>query len=124
MSQGRLSQNGAVVTNPDHRLSSGDTVQLDGRSILWEEKYLQLHRYLKCHKPRGVVCTTDRHVEHNILDAMKMETILGLSTDIINSPLVLGSIDNTSTNSVNGIDVDLCGPITITSSVPNWQTRC
>ena len=35
-----------------------------------------------------------------------METILGLSTDIINSPLVLGSIDNASTNSVNGIDVD------------------
>mmetsp|Transcript_20162 Transcript_20162/g.43800 ORF Transcript_20162/g.43800 Transcript_20162/m.43800 type:complete len:353 (-) Transcript_20162:49-1107(-) len=98
ISQGRLNRNGAVVTNPDHLLSSGDTVQLDGRLILWEEKDLQPHRYLKYHKPRGVVCTTDRRVKHNILD--EMET----STEII-GPLVLGSVADAST-SENGNDME------------------
>ena len=74
ISQGRLSQNGVVVSNPDHLLLSGDTVQLDGNFILWEEKDLPPHRYVKYHKPRGVVCTTDRRVKNNILDAIESTT--------------------------------------------------
>lgn len=74
ISQGRLSQNGVVVSNPDHLLLSGDTVQLDGNFILWEEKDLPSHRYVKYHKPRGVVCTTDRRVKNNILDAIESTT--------------------------------------------------
>lgn len=99
--QGRLSRNGAVVTNPDHRLSSGDTVHLDGILILWEEKDLQPHRYLKYHKPRGVVCTTDRRVENNILD--EVETTLGSSMGS-SSPLLPGSVDDVSASSANGDD--------------------
>ena len=74
ISQGRLSQNGVVVSNPDHLLLSGDTVQLDGIFISWEEKDLPSHRYVKYHKPRGVVCTTDRRVKNNILDAIESTT--------------------------------------------------
>lgn len=78
ISQGRLSRNGVFVTNPDDRLCLGDTVKLDGTLILWEEKDLQPHRYLKYNKPLGVICTTDRRIERNILS--EVETSLGSSS--------------------------------------------
>lgn len=69
--KGRLSVNDVVVSSPDERLKAGDEVRLDGALQVWEEADLPQHRYVKYHKPRGVVCTTDRRVKGNILDALE-----------------------------------------------------
>ena len=71
ISQGRITRNGILVTNPDARLAAGDTVQLDEQAILWEEEDQQPHRYLKYNKPRGIVTTTDQRIQNNIMDEMK-----------------------------------------------------
>jgi len=81
ISQGRLSVNYEVVSNPDDRLQPGDVVTLDGTVAPWEESDLPRHRYIKFHKPRGVVCTTDRRVEGNILDALESAEILSNVSD-------------------------------------------
>jgi 23S rRNA pseudouridine2604 synthase len=67
---GRLLVNGITATNPNTRLLFGDEVQFDGIMIEWEEGEIEPHRYMKYNKPAGVVCTTDRRVPHNIMDAL------------------------------------------------------
>ena len=76
---GRVAING-VVAEAGARLTRGDTVYLDGQPVDWErlnpEAALDAagsastFAYVKYWKPRGVVCTTDRRQEANILDAL------------------------------------------------------
>lgn len=69
--EGRLLVNGVAATSTDARLGSGDSIELDGRRILWEDRDLGSHRYLKYHKPRGVECTTSQSVANNIIAALE-----------------------------------------------------
>lgn len=85
ISNGRLSRNGKVASNPDDRLSVGDIVRLDDQVIMWEEKDLPSHRYLKYHKPRGVLCTTDRRAERNIVDEVETSILRNSNINNINN---------------------------------------
>ena len=91
--EGRLVVNGAVATNPDSRLSPGDRVEFDGRSIAWEEEDLGPHLYLKFHKPAKVVTTNDARVENNIIDAMAGYDASGASRRVY----PIGRLDSDST---------------------------
>ncbi len=66
--QGRVTINGKVP-EMGTKISEGDIVQVDGRSISEsQEKPV----YLAFNKPIGIVCTTDTHVEKdNIIDFIK-----------------------------------------------------
>ena len=76
---GRVTING-VVAETGARLTRGDTVHLDGQQVDWERlnpepasnaaASASTFAYVKYWKPRGVVCTTDRRQEANILDAL------------------------------------------------------
>lgn len=61
--QGRVTING-VIAKKGNRVSPGDTVELDGKNLRQKEKPL----YIAFHKPVGITCTTERHVEGNIID--------------------------------------------------------
>ena len=53
IAEGRVSVNGAVVTEPGSRVSPGDLVQVDGRRLPGIPQRL----YLALNKPRGYVCS-------------------------------------------------------------------
>lgn len=81
---GRVTINGEPPEGKGDRVIPGkDRVELDGVPIDWEQlavpqNYNQNQRqqqqqqyvYLKYWKPRGVVCTTDRRMDGNIIDAL------------------------------------------------------
>ena len=73
VAEGRVLVNGVAVS-AGHMVSSGDEVLLDGERIDWErlnapgDPAAAQFFYLKLHKPRGVVCTTDRNDAANIID--------------------------------------------------------
>jgi 23S rRNA pseudouridine2604 synthase len=97
--QGRLSVNGRIVTCSDDRLAPGDQVEKDGVLVDWEQ--LVPHVYLKYNKPVGIVCTTDRRIKSNILDAL--EQAIGSDDDNQMSPSLfprlfpIGRLDAEST---------------------------
>lgn len=59
----------------------GDLVTLDGRAVKWEALNVMPNQpasapppqftYIKYYKPEGVVCTTDRRIAGNIVDAVR-----------------------------------------------------
>ena len=75
--QGRVSVNG-VVASLGTRVFPGDEVALDGQLVDWQYlavidptvKAEEQFCYIKYWKPPGVVCTTDRRVRNNIIDAI------------------------------------------------------
>lgn len=94
MVEGRLLVNGIAATNPDARLRLGDKVQFDGETVSWEEDKIEPHRYLKYNKPAGVVCTTDRRVPHNIMDALQSS---GSNNNATRRVYPIGRLDAAST---------------------------
>ena len=74
----RLIEEGKVVINgkiPEKgtKVEEGDQVKVDGQRI--EKSTKQKNIYLAFNKPVGIVCTTDRRVEHdNIIDFIKYPT--------------------------------------------------
>jgi 23S rRNA pseudouridine2604 synthase len=60
---GRVSVNGAVAVLGT-QVESADTVSIDGKPIGAAKK----HVYIALNKPPGITCTTERHVEGNIVD--------------------------------------------------------
>ena len=60
---GRVHINGRVAKKGE-RVQPGDRVTVDGRPVSGAGEKL----YLALYKPRGIVCTTDRRVSHNITD--------------------------------------------------------
>lgn len=62
--EGRLCINGVVATL-GNRVFQGDSVTLDGKPLASED---EKPVYILLNKPRGITCTTERHIPDNILD--------------------------------------------------------
>ena len=60
---GRVSVNGNIAALGT-KVEDGDEVALDGRPVGWKPERV----YIALHKPRGIECTTNRTVAHNIID--------------------------------------------------------
>ena len=76
ITSGRVTVNGASVAEaPGVRVTSEDRIELDGERIhsplLFQETQ---YEYIKYWKPVGVICTTDRKIPGNILDALESST--------------------------------------------------
>lgn len=98
----RLLINGHAATNPEARLKVGDEVLFDGNLIAWNpanKEQQQPHEYIKYYKPRGVVCTTDRRVSNNILDALEASSSSSGSSKLSESRRIypIGRLDAEST---------------------------
>lgn len=65
--QGKVTLNGRVGVLGD-KVASHDEVKVGGRSIGADKKP---EIYLAFHKPVGITCTTERHIEGNIIDYIK-----------------------------------------------------
>lgn len=60
---GRVTLNGQVATLGT-KVEGGDTVCVDGRPVGQPTQ----HVYIALNKPGGITCTTERHIEGNIVD--------------------------------------------------------
>ena len=63
---GRVRVNGVAATLGT-QVEAGDAVELDGRPVAPRNEFT----YIALNKPVGVTCTTERHVEGNIIDFVK-----------------------------------------------------
>jgi 23S rRNA pseudouridine2604 synthase len=61
--QGRVRVNGAIATLGT-QVGEGDRVEVDGKPLEPQAKSV----YIALNKPVGITCTTERHVEGNIID--------------------------------------------------------
>lgn len=61
--QGRVTINGAAATLGT-QVEEGDHVEVDGRAVQPQAASV----YIALNKPVGITCTTERHVEGNIID--------------------------------------------------------
>ena len=66
IAQGRVRVNGEVATLGT-KVEAGDTVELDGSPVAARNEFV----YIALNKPVGITCTTERHVEGNIIDFVK-----------------------------------------------------
>ena len=65
---GRVTVDG-VKAIPGIKVSKGQVVKLDGKSISKEEEMI----YIALNKPVGITCTTDRNIKGNIVDFVSHE---------------------------------------------------
>lgn len=63
--EGRVTINGREAVLGD-RVSSTDDVRVDGRRVKFKDEGASI--YIAFNKPKGVTCTTERHIEGNIID--------------------------------------------------------
>ena len=66
IAEGRVRVNG-IVAVLGTQVEAGDEVELDGRQVAPRNEFT----YIALIKPVGVTCTTERHVEGNIIDFVK-----------------------------------------------------
>ena len=66
--EGRVTINGKEAVLGD-RVTSKDDVRVDGRRIKFKNQENAI--YIAFNKPRGITCTTERHIEGNIIDYIK-----------------------------------------------------
>ncbi|GAB59766.1 23S rRNA pseudouridine(2604) synthase RluF [Rheinheimera nanhaiensis] len=64
--QGQVSVNG-LIASVGTKVSRHDTVLINGKPLPDKPKRV----YLAYHKPVGITCTTERHIQGNIIDAIK-----------------------------------------------------
>lgn len=57
---------GHRVARPGDKVADGQKVTVNDRPVLHEKRLV----YIAYHKPEGIVCTTDKEVESNIIDAL------------------------------------------------------
>ncbi|MHB8962534.1 MAG: pseudouridine synthase, partial [Saccharofermentanales bacterium] len=57
---------GHRTARPGDKVQDGQRVTVSGKPVLHEKRQV----YIAYHKPVGVVCTTDRSVQDNIIDAL------------------------------------------------------
>ena len=69
LSKGRVRVNGVVCKNGDSKVSDGDEVTLDGKSLAAEE-----FLYLMLHKPAGVVSATEDSRDKTVLDLIREQS--------------------------------------------------
>lgn len=100
---GKVSVNG-VIADLGTRVFEGDTVEVDGRSVVPEDSMI----YIAFNKPLGITCTTDRRDPSNIIDYINYsERIFPIGRlDKNSSGLILltndGDIVNSLLRSENG----------------------
>ncbi|MES2489618.1 MAG: 23S rRNA pseudouridine(2604) synthase RluF [Pseudomonadota bacterium] len=63
--QGRVTVNGARALLGT-QVNDGDEVQLNGKLVSAAQKKKRV--YIALNKPRGITCTTERHIQGNIVD--------------------------------------------------------
>ncbi|TXH03045.1 MAG: 23S rRNA pseudouridine(2604) synthase RluF [Nevskiaceae bacterium] len=63
--QGRVTVNGTRA-QLGTQVNDGDEVRLNGRLVSAAQKKARV--YIALNKPRGITCTTERHIEGNIVD--------------------------------------------------------
>ncbi len=66
--EGRVTINGKTGVLGD-RVTPQDDVRVDGRRIKFKEQSQEV--YIAFNKPRGITCTTERHIQGNIIDYIK-----------------------------------------------------
>jgi len=66
--EGRVTINGKTGVLGD-RVTPQDDVRVDGRRIKFKEQSQEI--YIAFNKPRGITCTTERHIQGNIIDYIK-----------------------------------------------------
>lgn len=67
--QGRVSLNGQVAVM-GMKVAPGDDVRVDGQRIKASAANKSDRTYIAYHKPVGITCTTERHIQGNIIDAI------------------------------------------------------
>ncbi|ALS97382.1 23S rRNA pseudouridine(2604) synthase RluF [Lacimicrobium alkaliphilum] len=67
--QGKVTING-VVPELGTKVAPGDSVEVNGRSIGSSAADKSDRVYIAYHKPPGIICTTERNVRGNIVDAI------------------------------------------------------
>lgn len=65
---GRVTINGKTGVLGD-RVTPQDDVRVDGRRIKFKEQSQEI--YIAFNKPRGITCTTERHIQGNIIDYIR-----------------------------------------------------
>jgi 23S rRNA pseudouridine2604 synthase len=65
---GRITINGELATLGS-KVETGDEVRVDGKLVEREEKLV----YIALNKPVGITCTTERHIEGNVVDFINHE---------------------------------------------------
>ena len=117
VSSGRVQVNGvSVQDSPGTRVLPGDEVLVDGKPYAWEQatkvKESRFY-YIKYWKPCGVICTTDRRIQGNLLDALRKDS----------SPSQ--QLPKTRLFPVGRLDKDTSGLLLVTSDgrVPNSVLR-
>ena len=66
--EGRVTINGKTGVLGD-RVTPDDDVRVDGRRIKFKEQSQEV--YIAFNKPRGITCTTERHIQGNIIDYIR-----------------------------------------------------
>jgi 23S rRNA pseudouridine2604 synthase len=114
---GRVTVNGeSAAENPGMKVKADDVVEVDGKVVHWAEPVLErpIYDYIKYWKPLSVICTSDRRIPDNIIDAIEQ------------SPSSSGEpIPNRRIFPVGRLDKDTSGLIIMTSDgrVPNSVLR-
>jgi 23S rRNA pseudouridine2604 synthase len=71
---GRVTVNGeSAAENPGQKVTGTDVVEVDGNILHWAEAVLErpIYDYIKYWKPLSVICTSDRRIRDNIVDAIE-----------------------------------------------------
>ncbi|MBK0383178.1 23S rRNA pseudouridine(2604) synthase RluF [Pedobacter sp. SD-b] len=68
ITEGRVTINGKEAVLGDRVLSTDD-VRVDGRKVKFKKEEDSI--YIAFNKPRGITCTTDQHIEGNIIDYIR-----------------------------------------------------
>lgn len=116
ITSGRVTVNGQSVADaPGVRVTSSDIIELDGEPINSSVLSVKTPKYdyIKYWKPAGVICTTDRRIQNNILDVLE------------SSPMNDERLPRSRIFPVGRLDKDTSGLILLTSDgrVPNSILR-
>jgi 23S rRNA pseudouridine2604 synthase len=114
---GRVTVNGeSAAENPGMKVNADDVVVVDGNVLHWAKPVLErpIYDYIKYWKPLSVICTSDRRISDNIIDAIEQ------SPEAPDGPLPTRRIFP-----VGRLDKDTSGLIIMTSDgrVPNSVLR-